>query len=698
MKDNKNKKKTNSQSKVTGKASNSASAKAAPTKDTAKSADTAMLKGSGSVAKPQGQKAQSNKKTDGIKSGAKKSAVKQNTQNKAKSTAKTASKADKQAKKAEIKKMRAEKSKKRAMEKEQKRQLKLQRSQEKKERLQKIRTEREKKRAAIRSEQAKLKQERKELKEQASKAKAQAAKRKQAAVRQERAKAKEQKAKRKEALKGQSKEQRNKVIARERAEKSKLAAENRAYKRRLKEEKKHAAKLNREARQAQKKSSPSIAGWLAAVIALGVSVLALGSMLMVTYKNNNGNQARLNGSYERSFYDLVGYMDNLDNNLSKLQVTNTSAKQQKLLMDIVIQSELAQNNVQQLPLNDESKYQTVGFINSIGDYSKSLMAKIAAGGSLSEQEEINVAKISKVINKLKTELSQLADKTARGYSFKSLSKGKEKDIIIGKFGELENSSVDYPKLIYDGPFSSALEKRSPKGLGGLDEVTKEQANDKFKEYFSDYKLSAISFDGEVNSEAISGYNFSATADGKDKIYAQISKAGGKLVMFDINSNCSTNNFDTDTCVSIAMKYLEKAGYTNMRAVWISDSANVADINFAYTEKECIIYPDLVKVKVCQEKGRVLGIEANSYWLNHDTGRDTAAKLTEKEVRASVSSKIDIKTSRLAVIPTSGGGEVTAYEFMGIFDGSTYYVYIDADNGGEAEVFRVVGSNQGNLLM
>ena len=43
-------------------------------------------------------------------------------------------------------------------------------------------------------------------------------------------------------------------------------------------------------------------------------------------------------------------------------------------------------------------------------------------------------------------------------------------------------------------------------------------------------------------------------------------------------------------------------------------------------------------------------------------------------------------------------ETLEYEFSGEYGGSTYYVYIDAVNGSECELFTVVGSNQGRALM
>jgi hypothetical protein len=43
-------------------------------------------------------------------------------------------------------------------------------------------------------------------------------------------------------------------------------------------------------------------------------------------------------------------------------------------------------------------------------------------------------------------------------------------------------------------------------------------------------------------------------------------------------------------------------------------------------------------------------------------------------------------------------ERLAYEFTGTSAGETYYVYIDAQTSKEADIFKVVKSTEGTLLM
>jgi spore germination protein len=570
--------------------------------------------------------------------------------------------------------------------------------------MQQMKVAKEKQRAKKRVQMAKLNDEKKMQKEKAAEAKKVAAKRRITAMKEASEKKRQERIARHELLKNETKDERIKRIKKEKAENLKIKREKRILAERLKHERMEANKLKAEKRAAERRErhedekSKGYAGWLAAVIALGVTVLALGSMLTMMYQNQTASNTLLSNSYEKSFYDLVSYVDNLDVNLSKLQVSNSEAEQQKLLTNVVVHAELAENNVQQLPIEDESKSNTVGFINSVGDYARSLIAKIAAGETLTNEEKDNLEAIYEVNLKLKTELSDLAANLGNDYKFITLLKANEGDAILTKFNELENNSVEYPKLIYDGPFSAGLESVEPKGLDGETEISKEEASEKYREYFKDYNITDVDFMGEVTGRYFDSYNLQGTTDDAKVIFAQISKKGGKLIMFNLYSDCTTVNFDADKCVEIATDYLNSIGLNNMKAVWINDSGNVANINFAYEENDVIVYSDLIKVKVCEERGEVIGIEAMTYYLNHTESRDTSTSVSMAQARAKVSDKINILTQRLTIIPKSGGSEVTAYEFMGTYKGATYYVYINAKTGNEAEVFKVIESTEGNLLM
>ena len=122
-------------------------------------------------------------------------------------------------------------------------------------------------------------------------------------------------------------------------------------------------KARKERRQKNREQGRSYGGWLAAVISLGVATLVLASVLTFTFMMPSAGDMALESGYQKSFYDTVEQVDNIDLNLSKAIATQDTDAMQLYLVDTAINSELAENDLQQLPLQDESKYYTTKLIN-----------------------------------------------------------------------------------------------------------------------------------------------------------------------------------------------------------------------------------------------------------------------------------------------------------------------------------------------
>ena len=148
------------------------------------------------------------------------------------------------------------------------------------ERLQKIRVARENLRAEKRLEAAKMKAERKEAREKA----------KEDAKQARRIRAEERRARR-ELIASETREQREKRVAREKAAKERVRMEEREAERLAALEKRRQKEAERQARHDRREEkkqnrhdrAPGFGGWLAAVISLGVAVLALGAIVTVGY-------------------------------------------------------------------------------------------------------------------------------------------------------------------------------------------------------------------------------------------------------------------------------------------------------------------------------------------------------------------------------------------------------------------------------
>ncbi|MCD8373099.1 MAG: germination protein YpeB [Clostridia bacterium] len=518
-----------------------------------------------------------------------------------------------------------------------------------------------------------------------------------AALKNKRLERKEKRLERKEQLKNETRAMRIERKKEERLAKTEAKKAKREARLNAKIAKReHALKVRAEKNKNRrtKQRTPGFGGWLAAVIALGVTTLALGTMLTFGWMNYSGIEAVMTSDATHSLYELNAIVDNMDANLSKARVSSSAGEQAMILSDLTVQSELAESCLENLPVAGELTRSLTSFINKMNDSSQSMLYSVASGKELSDSQIAAIEYMYETNREIKEILNDLTGKCCEKEMLAALR--KHKGVMFDSFGEISNISIETPKEIYDGPFAEQTDKVSAKNLDGLEEITSSEAEGLAAKYFADYDVTDVTCTGETTAKQLSVYNVTmASEDGE--YFAQISKAGGKVVMFDSFKECRDHNFDVENCITIAEKALTSLGFDDMQAVWTSESGTTCNLNFACVQDGVVIYPDIIKVKVCEERGIVTGVEALSYVLNHTQRQIEDAKLSKEEAQDKLNASVEVTGGRLAIIPHDGQ-EMLAYEFYGTYGGNEYYIYIDANTGAELDVFTVIGTAQGKALI
>ena len=445
----------------------------------------------------------------------------------------------------------------------------------------------------------------------------------------------------------------------------------------------------------KKRKKGGMGGWIAAVSILSAACIVLATLLIVNGDGGAGYGKQLTGTVDETYYDFVNYVDSMDADMSKLLVSKDEKYKQKLLVELSTKARLAADDVARLPLKDESKFYTVKFVNQVGDYGKYLNNKLIDGLSFTKEDNETLADLYKINAGLKKELSKLTADLGVDFDFTELLSEKS-NALTDKFDELESNAVDYPKLIYDGPFSDSLDTDGVKSDLGA-ELTLAQAQDAVRTAFDPYGVIDVKPDGEGEG-VIKTYNFDCTLDSGDKLYVELSKAGGKVVLFECYKDCTGDNVGLTEAENISDDFLEHLGFKNMKAVWATESGAVAYLNYVYSINGVIVYPDMVKLTVCKERGLVSGMDAREYYMNHTLRSLPTDIITAPEAIDRVFEDLEVKTCRLAVIPLGETRETLSYEISGKYDGTTYYVYIDAKSGNEVEILKVVETTEGTLLI
>ena len=108
-----------------------------------------------------------------------------------------------------------------------------------------------------------------------------------------------------------------------------------------------------------------------------------------------------------------------------------------------------------------------------------------------------------------------------------------------------------------------------------------------------------------------------------------------------------------------------------------------------------VFADISKYSELKEKRAELAKRPNFYAAHPilDITKVEEVRQKEEEARQLVGQRLNVQSGRLCLIPTDSG-ERLCYEFRGEFGGHTYLSYINALNGKQEELLKVVESDTG----
>ena len=431
-------------------------------------------------------------------------------------------------------------------------------------------------------------------------------------------------------------------------------------------------------------------GFITAIIAL--IVLSLTLIIGCVVINNEGvrSKAVIDGQYRRAFYDMSDGASNIEINLSKIVVSPAKSETIPLLTNLSAQAELAENSLSVLPVDYHQTVKTSRFFNQVGDWCRSYARAIALGNDTSKfNEQANVLySRARELNANIEKLKPIVEKGIYNLSSQTLApSGYE----INFDGRAVARSVDYPKLIYDGPFSDANGNKKC-AVNNLKQISSLNALNKAQKVL---KLSDCNIIGHTAGD-FDCYQISGYKDG-NPAFLSISRCGGVIVNYDIDRTIAEPAISKNKAIICAQNDLEKLGFENLKAVWYNQADGVAYINLAPKIDGVVYYPDLVKVKVALDNGEIIGIESAGY-CNHHTTRSYRASISKQSASKNLSDLLHVNTCTLAVIPDGQNGEKLCFEFACEKDGLDYFVYIDAMTGQTRQILRVVNNDQGSLVM
>ena len=432
-------------------------------------------------------------------------------------------------------------------------------------------------------------------------------------------------------------------------------------------------------------------------LVLGVALVAFVVLYSLSMSKQTELKIDLENIYQKNFNELVDNVNNSEIKLSKVLASDYNSYAKKMLNEISKNTSMASNNLSSLPVSINGIDETIKFINQVSGYTQSLANKMEKGESLSNEDIKTLTELKYAFDDLKNNINKLSKDIYRGniYSESNKLDGDYNNFTI-KLQNVKAGDVDYPTMIYDGPFSdSTLNKEIKKKKKTV--VSKEIVLEKLQNIFKNVASSNFEFLGETNGK-FKTYDYELLTSDNNSIYVQVTQNGAELLTMSCADGNNQENYTIDEAKEIAKNFTKLAGVDMMECVWSDIVSGDAYINLAPVKDNIILYPDLIKVKVDLNTGNVVGYEASSYFTNHTTRQLEKAQISKEVAESKVPKMYQRKETRLVLAPLDYNREMLCYETTCTKDGDTYYIYVNAISGLVENILKTVETDNGNLLL
>ena len=440
--------------------------------------------------------------------------------------------------------------------------------------------------------------------------------------------------------------------------------------------------------------------WLAiGLIVVSMALIVVGTLLINNISKASNMASTIENVYERNFYDLVDNVNNAEVKLSKVLASDYDSYSKKMLGEISKNVASASYNLSNLPISLNGLDETKKFINQVSGYIDSLADKLDKGQELTSAEKDTLLDIYNSMLILKQNLGKFNDDIMKdGYNiFKNGNLlGADYNNFTTSIQGIKSSDVEYPTMIYDGPFADGQYNKKIKGLdGNLIDVA--SAKEAIKKVYKSVTEDDIKYITETKSK-FETFDFSVRLKDKITAYIQITKTGGHLLTVSGYGDDDNKNVTLSEAISKVRNIIKEQTELDFDCVWSDIVGADAYLNFAPVLKGVVMYPDLIKAKVDLASGTMTGYSASSYYTNHTPRAVQTATYDKAQADKKVPDGFEVLMSRLCIAPLDYGEEKLCYEYKCEKNDSVYYIYINATTGITENILKVVETSDGNKLM
>ena len=426
--------------------------------------------------------------------------------------------------------------------------------------------------------------------------------------------------------------------------------------------------------------------WILSAAAVGL-IVSIG--LTAHFYQRADRYARLlSDAYEGVLMTGMKQMEGLQLNIEKAIISQDEGQNAALLSRIGSDAAAVQAQLSALPLAHSAMADAVKMCNQMSGYISSLQER--SRGKMDSEDRKTLEEIAGICRQLLERLQ-----TAHGQMIREEMRFPVNPVYMqdadSKARPLEGISemIEYPTLIYDGPFSDTVSENAPRGLGGR-QVSQAEAADVARNYLGESVRKA-----ELTQECggtIPAWGVKVETD-DCTLQLAVTKQGGDILWMFPESADFALKYGLEECKKAAEDFLSAHGYGDMHLTFWQIYGGMATLSYAAVQDGVILYPDLIKVQVRMDTLEAVGLEARHYLTSHTRRDNLTPAVEEQQARQMISERLENVSSQLCIIPQNGR-EYLCWEFTGEYKGNTYYVYIDAMTGQQRDIQRLVQTQFG----
>lgn len=422
--------------------------------------------------------------------------------------------------------------------------------------------------------------------------------------------------------------------------------------------------------------------------------LFLGGMVIKVSNQNKKYRLLVENEYSSALSELDATLNNISLILQKTVYTTSATQMSSYAAELFCEAELAKSALSKLTGNSGTFDNLYLFLSQVGNFALSVSKSVISGNEVSNEEKQNLEKLSEIADNVIDVITQ-AQITLNNIEYWSeeveskLTESGYGGELSQSLAELNDNLVDYPTLIYDGPYSTHILNKEPLMIKDKEAVDAETALDTAKKLLNS---EVLEFEENENGK-IPCYRFS-----NQNASVSVSKLGGYVVYMRKNRTVADTRFSYEQALSKAKEFMYDNGYKNMVDTYYYTDEGVCVINFAYLDGRTVCYTDLMKVGVALDNGEIVLYEAAGYLTNHTERAFEVPTYTPEQAQEKLSDSLTPQETSMVLIPTSAGKEIRCYEFLCFAEnGEEILIYINTATLNEEQIFILLKSDGGTLV-